>query len=583
VITVAFLSLLVSGVTILPELHSLAKNHRYWLPLNTHPMTVGDDYHYFTILNRLTLKKLKARRFNFQFEVPARANITQLIPQLFNLIPFIVGVILLDRRLGLLFVRLFDRFMFFFSCVLVSNQIWITFLDYSPSKFLLFANGLLLFLLFPGPLSFNTRQSLIRNLSNDNFIFEKNRTSDLSRAYVLETVLPIYLVSTYYLFRFSDNHSSFVAVALILTILNLLAYPPLGIVFLCQTLSLATLFKIPILVLIPVAVIAFIFLVFLDRYIRGDAYGSETYTISNLPFAGIKFAKWNSLQLLLTAVPILSIVFFHPRFAQFLGSIAIFIIFDLTSHHNFSRIWFRGASPVFQLYFLVYVMYLLCLLSNLYVLALMVVMFIFLLYFYARQSKILNQIGYFYIAPEYRGVFELLTQTSIRGQSVLIVSNDTEVLKLAALYSCHHVHGLHHGLSKNDYESQLKLLANTYRFLSIPYRQFQADLTVDFDYFAYLNLKKTEFSFPNTYEVNSFCKQMFATYSIFSEEMSNLGYLVGRKWTHDFDAKLKQIWDSTREDDILLTTQDESLRIEQILRTDDRESNTFSINHNSNI
>lgn len=579
---IALLSLIFSGLTVSPELYSLVRAPQYWIPLNSHPITVGDDYHYFAILNRLSNLRLKNRKFGFAFEQPARANVTQTLPQLLNLVPFSIGQALLDKRFGLLLVRLFNRFAFFFSCALVSEQVAIRFFENNPKQFIVSASGLFLYLLFPGPFTLNTRRSLLRNLSNPQFIFEKNRTSDLSRAYVLETVLPIYLFSTYLLLRYSHIHNLFIGLAIFLSIFNLLAYPPLGLVYLFQAFSIAILSSFQVTDMLPIILFGVLFLFLLDRYIRGDSYGQETYTVKNLPRAGIKLTKWNLAEVALVIFAVMFFLVLNLQFGEFTGLIGILIIFDLTSHHNFSRIWFRGAAPVFQLYSLTFF------LSSIYgftkfgFFALSAFFFALLIYFYIRQSRVLYDIGYFSVIPEYRDIFKLLIQKSVGSQPVLLVSNDTEILKLASIYSCHHVYGLHHGLSQNNFEDQLVIMANTYIFLGLSFDQFQSDFTFPFDYFDYLNLRRTKFSYPVPYGISSFCKQMFATYSIFNEEISNRGYLLDRKWTSAFDLELKRIWDSASVNDILRIGDSNRLKIERVLRNDDLESSSFSIYRNPN-
>lgn len=575
---VALISLVFSCVTIFPELYSWLRAPRYWIPLNSQPIAVGDDYHYFTVLSRLSNRLSINENTNFFFEQPARANISQWLPQIFNLIPYRIGSALLDKRLGLLLVRLFDRFAFFFSSALVAEQIGLRFFGQRPPNLILVATGLFLYLLFPGPFSLNTRKSLLRNISNAQFIFEKNRTSDISRAYVLETVLPIFLLSTYLLLRYSDFHNLFLGIAIFSVILNLLAYPPLGIVYLVQTSSISILFGYSVIFILPVFLIGISFLFFLDRYIRGDAYGRETYTVSNLPRAGINLTKWNLSEVSIVVSSVLLCLNFNHRFGFFISLIGAFIVFDLTSHHNFSRIWFRGAAAVFQLYASIVLISCCYSFSSYGMYFLAAICFGSFLYFYVRQSQVLHKIGYFYVLQEYHSIFELIVQKAVGQSKILLVSNDTEILKLASIYSNHHVYGLHHGLTQNNYESQLELMANSYSLLGLEFQQFHSDFTFNFDYFDYLNRRKESFSFPEPYGISSFNKQMFATYSIFSEELSKAGFLVDRKWTSAFDLKLRLIWDSATLDDILGNIGKSGLNIERILRNDDLESKSFSIN-----
>lgn len=577
------LSMLLAFITILPEIYSASKSKDFWMPINALPIMVGDDYHYFSILNRLHSRVFSRDKHCQLVGTSSNANRSQMLPQLINLIPFALGSSILDARFGILLVRFSNRASFFLSSALLSESVCSIYLGLNIPDWVHSLQGLLLYLAFPGPITLHFRKSLIRNLKNQFFVFEKNRTSDINRAYVLETVLPILIASVAWIIINVDNTPKFFIIFSVVLLVNILAYPPVGVAFLSQSIAIFLYNGYPKTQIIAFLILGTILLLAVQRYIQGDSYGKETYVESKLVKYGFFISKWACAEILVISAFFVGTFIFLGDVAFLALGVGVLSLFNLTTHHNLSRIWYRGGAPLFQLYSTIIVISVIYSSSSSLVFLLYALAIVFLIYFYTRQAKILLKVSYFFIPDEYQHLTEIIFNNTKESRDITVLSNDSEFLKLLAIYSKVCAVGSHHGLNNNDFIRQLELAAATYKLLDLEIEQFQRDHTCFFNYFDFLDQRSSSFNLPKKYQVFSHSRQMFDTYYLFSEFLSLNGYYRNGKFTDKFVAKLSYIWNSASVTDIVQFLLNNENNLVKVLRCDDESRNSFSIRCNTNF
>ena len=233
------LSTLLAICTIIPELYARVKSKMSWTPINVPPMQIGDDYHYFSILNQyynkiLTITKKPEGLFN-----NASANSKyQLAGYLFNLIPFHIGNLIEDRRMGVVVVRLYNRFFLFFIGI-STFHLYFTIIGCPPKllQALSVLSILIYFLFYPGPIDrIKLKDTLMGSLNEKKRIYEVSCINDLTRAMFSETTAPILILNLYFNLSFHQSPSILAITGLTVTCLFLFFhYAPAGLVSLFLT------------------------------------------------------------------------------------------------------------------------------------------------------------------------------------------------------------------------------------------------------------------------------------------------------------------------------------------------------------
>ena len=101
---------ILSLITHLPDLYSLYKNNKQWIPINFPPYVLGDDYHYFSILNFIHRRFLNLFfKYKLSFPKLTATSKFQFFGFLFNLPAYHLGFLFRDRRYGVLFVRIWNN------------------------------------------------------------------------------------------------------------------------------------------------------------------------------------------------------------------------------------------------------------------------------------------------------------------------------------------------------------------------------------------------------------------------------------------------------------------------------------------
>ena len=176
-----------------PLIYARLKNKNSWVPVNSPPWMLGDDYYYYSILNELHKKffnkKLKTSSLSIFIAF-------QYFGYLINLIPYHLGYLIEDKRLGVLFVKLWNRAFLFVSILICSQQVQYL-LDYKFSFEKLIVIFLLYFFFYPGPISLlSIRNGIAFNVFNPKHMFNMAHTNDLTRGMHSETTAPLLLMLT---------------------------------------------------------------------------------------------------------------------------------------------------------------------------------------------------------------------------------------------------------------------------------------------------------------------------------------------------------------------------------------------------
>jgi hypothetical protein len=93
---------------------------------------LGDDYYYFSILNIFHNKILNKNSKILKTSPFSLSVFFQFVGYFLNLIPYHLGYLLEDKRMGVLFVKLWNRMILFISVIFFSIKVF-DLLEYDSS------------------------------------------------------------------------------------------------------------------------------------------------------------------------------------------------------------------------------------------------------------------------------------------------------------------------------------------------------------------------------------------------------------------------------------------------------------------
>jgi hypothetical protein len=205
-------SLLVALITLAPEIYALAKSPDEWIPANSPPYMIGDEYHYLSLLNNVHRRFLNLLYGTNLVVPPLSANSKfQYFGYLFNLIPYHIGYLIVDRRVGVLLVRLSNRFLLGISSVAFSMLLY-ELIGIEAKTDLLLLTYILFFLLFPGPVGLQFTSSIAFQLRNRRHVYDRANANDLTRPMFSETTGPL-IISAFAILLLPPDAESLTLVA----------------------------------------------------------------------------------------------------------------------------------------------------------------------------------------------------------------------------------------------------------------------------------------------------------------------------------------------------------------------------------
>ena len=116
-IEVVFVFAIVVSILIeAPLVYARLKDKERWVPINSAPWMIGDDFYYYSFLNlhhKKILKRFYKKYHNIYIRSAPSSNKFQLAGVVLNMLPYHLGWMLEDKRLGVLFVKIWNRFFYF--------------------------------------------------------------------------------------------------------------------------------------------------------------------------------------------------------------------------------------------------------------------------------------------------------------------------------------------------------------------------------------------------------------------------------------------------------------------------------------
>lgn len=223
-----FVCFLFATIVTLPDLYSIYKNRKTWVPVNCPPFAIGDDHHYFTEISELHKKILGLPGGLDTLTGVMKITVSSL---LINLPFYHLGYLIGDRRYGVLSVRFFNAFFLFLS-LLIFFKVLSAANGLPLSDVSIYFLSVSVFITFPFYLfSWEILGSVFFNIKNKKHIFNRSSANELLRAVQMSTTAPLLLLSAaYMIYVFSGNFSYWDLLFLFFINLFLLfSYPPLGL------------------------------------------------------------------------------------------------------------------------------------------------------------------------------------------------------------------------------------------------------------------------------------------------------------------------------------------------------------------
>lgn len=196
-----FFSFIFAIMINMADLYSILIDNAGWVPVNTPPLAVGDEYHYFSVL--------KMMAFGDHYGIPydpihgiLYLEFSRITPYILDLPIYYFGSVVFDTRYGILFVRIFDMLLLFFAMYYFIQTInrsngW------KNNIFLSITSIFLIFYGFQGLNTFFVQQDFILAIQGffrffgyiiqENFIYNNSTINDLNRAIIASTTAPIIL------------------------------------------------------------------------------------------------------------------------------------------------------------------------------------------------------------------------------------------------------------------------------------------------------------------------------------------------------------------------------------------------------
>lgn len=198
---IVFFSLFFTFLINLPDIYCIIADVNRWVPVNTPPLAIGDEYHYFSVLKMMAFGGYYGIPYD-QLSGILFLEFSRIIPYILNLPIYYLGSVWFDTRYGVLFVRIFDALLLYFAMYYFIQTInrlngW------KNNIFLSITSIFLIFYGFHGLNIFFLQKNIFFALENfytffgyimtENFIYNNSTINDLSRAIIASTTAPIIL------------------------------------------------------------------------------------------------------------------------------------------------------------------------------------------------------------------------------------------------------------------------------------------------------------------------------------------------------------------------------------------------------
>jgi hypothetical protein len=546
---IIFLSLLFSMIIESPLIYARIKDKNFWTPINSPPWMIGDDYYFYSILNEFHKKFLSLRFKTLKTTVLSNQSIYQFFGYILNLIPYHLGYIFEDKRLGVLFVKLCNRMFLILSVVFFSTQI-LNILGHAVLIEKLILILLLYFLLFPGPISWSfirSRRSIFFNIFNSKDIFHYAHANDLTRGQseTTSSLLILFLGITFNMYLNSPEYM-IVYVSFFLFVL-FFQYFPSFVVYSFTTIALLTFTKYYGLAIFFIVLSCCLSLFYIKVISNHSGVASELYSNNNRK---IIFNKRIGLFLEIISVLVLAFllaIYINNYFlAILLISSSLFVLthlFSIQPLNLLNRFWQRGASYIFQLLIIIITVEFLAKFSEkILYFAIFLILTMFLIYFF-NNSKYLYKIGSTKVPKKInQNTISKIFDPNCYGVSY--VSSSVEISYYINLYTNNNAVLKNFIIQKHGYREHLKDIC--YNFKAIGYDLAKVTKLLTSKSLDWRSLKARE----NIDENYSYFHelQFIACNYLYNQKIIKEGMYVNYIWTKKYKDLIENIWYSINSD-----------------------------------
>lgn len=342
-------------IVVIPDLYAILVVRNRWLPVNAPPYSLGDDYHYFSLLNMFH-RKLLNYFYGFDLLVIPFTAFTrfQIACNIFNLMPYHLGYILFDRRCGILFVRIWNLFWLFCGLLLLEILVFQSFKIPITLSLLVFV-ATCYFILYPALISLSARSSVIFNLFSVDHIYVRSTPNELTRGFHLGTSAPLLIwsmIPLYWCFvQTPINSVGSVLVISVLTVILFFSYFPIATVYGTLFVFFAGYF---------ISMWTALFVIFLNicltccyiASVRNDPVGREI--LAHLDRGKLLNLNSRKLMEVFAVISFPALVQFFlpstpPAFLIMFSVTSVFVLGNILMKHQGDRFWIRGSLVIYQL------------------------------------------------------------------------------------------------------------------------------------------------------------------------------------------------------------------------------------------
>jgi len=545
-------SLAVALITVMPEIYARMKSPARWTPINSPPHMIGDDYHYFSLLNNIHRRFLNCLHGTNLTALPLSANSRfQLFGYFFNLIPYHIGFLIEDRRLSVIFVRVWNRFLLGISVAIFANILFLL-LGITPTTGLLLLTYLSFFLFFPGPFGLEVLSSIARHLTNPRYIYDHAHANDLMRAMYSETTGPLMLIACAVLLIpiAAENAATIAIVGLIFVIILFFHYFPAAVVlswFLFLLLLSKQLFFFAITCGILTAGLIFVYLFSVSRSKIGQDFfahtdGGKLFLITRYDFVNIVSISFFvlSIALIIPKTPMVEVLLLY------FGS-GIFLFTLVFAKHQANRFWHRAAVIPFQLMSAVASVSIFApLFSDIIIITLIVTFSSMLIYYHYRQARFLYQVDATMLPEDIefeRDICRRETGTCA-DMSRTIATNSIALAYSTDMFSGDEVLLRNYSVQPFGYQHHLRSICANFKVLGYAFSDFERLLTLFVQYKDWLYDRPFKHQSTAAEYCYAHTIQYMATNREYNHGLVVDGMYTDEGWTMSYKKLLCELWES---------------------------------------
>jgi hypothetical protein len=543
-------------ITVTPELYAMVKEPRRWIPINCPPFMIGDDYHYFSMLNNVHRRFLN-RLYGIHLCTLSftASSCFQLFGYLLNIIPYHIGYIFIDRRLGVVFVRIFNRFFLGISVVVFSALLYES-LGFAPRTEILLLTYIIFFLFFPGPFGRQISISIAKNLRNRRHIYDAGNANDLTRAMFSETTAPLILFACALLLIQSSDSNQFALVCgeLVLVFVLFFLYLPVALVY-SWLVCMVQLLNGNVFASVICAFMTFVLIFLYFFSISKDEVGKEIFAHSD---GGryIKFHRSGLFGVGLIILSVLGVCVLVPEMRKasillIFVSLGSFVFTLFLVKHQASRIWDRAAIIPFQLMSIIgFLTIFINFFDDSIVFSFIVILAAVLYFYYYRQSVFLFHAratllpsGLEFerdVCP--RGYLGSITSRTVTSRTVAtnsvvfancvdLFSDDVSLLRNYSIQSC-------------GFKKHLMTICANFKLLGESYNEFERLLTVNVGYQDWQLDRPFDQAIGIAESCYAHTLQYLSTNREFNAALVDQGMYSVDGWTTQYKTLLRETWDS---------------------------------------